>query len=65
MTPILTVRERDPAAFDAAVKAALREGERWAKTRDIHTHDHDGWFVAVLVWSAPDRPPGRADDAVE
>jgi hypothetical protein len=64
MTQILTVRERDPAAFDAAVNAALREGERWAKTRDVHTHYHDGWFVAVLVWSAPDRPPGRADDAV-
>ena len=61
MTQILTVRERDPAAFDAAVHAALQEGERWAKTRDIQTHYHDGWFVAVLVWSAPDRPTRGAD----
>jgi hypothetical protein len=61
MMQILTVRERDPAVFDAAVNAALQEGERWAKTRDMQTHDHDGWFVAVLVWSAPDRPARGAD----
>jgi hypothetical protein len=64
MTQILTVHERDPAAFDAAVNAALRESERWAKTRAIRTYYHNGWFVAVLVWSAPDSPPGRADAAV-
>jgi hypothetical protein len=41
MTQILTFRERDPASFDAAVHAALQEGERWARTREIQTHDHD------------------------
>jgi hypothetical protein len=63
MTQILTVREREPEAFDAAVNAALREGERWAKmgAGSIQTHYHDGWFVAVLVWSAPDQPTRRAD----
>jgi hypothetical protein len=33
-------------------------------TREIQTHYHDGWFVAVIVWSAPDRPARRADDAI-
>ena len=34
----------------------LREGERWARTREIQTHDHDGWLMAILVDSAPDEP---------
>jgi hypothetical protein len=52
---IQTIKATDPEAF-TAVNAALREGERWARTRAIQTHYHDGWLVAILVYSAPDEP---------
>jgi hypothetical protein len=32
---------------------AQREDERWARTREIRTHDHDGWLVGCL----PERSP--------
>jgi hypothetical protein len=63
MTQILTIRQREAGAFDARVNVALQENERWTKTHKIQTHYHDGWFVAVIMWSAPDRPTRRAEDA--
>jgi len=56
MTQIKTIMAQRPEELDAAVNAALREDEVWARTRAIHTHDHDGWRVAVLVYDARDAP---------
>jgi hypothetical protein len=47
-----------PEEPDAAVNAAPQEDERRAKTRAVQTHDHDVWFVAVLVCSAPEEGDG-------
>ena len=51
MTPIQTIKAIDPEAFEAAVNAVLREGDRWAPmgAGGIQTHDHNGWLVAILV----------------
>jgi hypothetical protein len=58
MTQSKTIMAQRPEELDAAVNAALREDEAWARTRAIQTHDHDGWLVAVLVYDARD-PPAR------
>jgi hypothetical protein len=56
MTRIKTIMAPRPEELDAAVNAALREDEVWARPRATQTHDHDGWLVAVLVYDARDAP---------
>jgi hypothetical protein len=59
MTQIKTIIAQRPEDLDAAVNAALREDERWTRRREIHTHDHDGWLVAILVYAASEEGAGR------
>jgi hypothetical protein len=58
MTQIKTIMAQRPEDLDAAVNAALREDERWARTREIRTHYHDGTLVAILVYDAPEGSAG-------
>jgi hypothetical protein len=58
MTQIKTIMAQHPEELDAAVNAALREDERWARTREIRTHYHNGWLVAILVYAAPEEGTG-------
>jgi hypothetical protein len=54
MTQVKTIMAQRPEDLDAAVNAALREDERWARTREIRTHYDGGTLVAILVYQAPD-----------
>jgi hypothetical protein len=56
MPQITAIMAQRPEELDAAVHAALREGEAWARTRAIQTHAHDGWLGAVLADDARDAP---------
>jgi hypothetical protein len=58
MTQVKTIVAQRPEDLDAAVNAALCEDERWAHTREIHTHDHNGWLVVILVYTAADGGAG-------
>jgi hypothetical protein len=61
MTQIKTIMAQSPEAFDAAVNAALREGERWARTLEVRTSYRDGWLVAILVYNGPEARAVEAD----
>jgi hypothetical protein len=65
MTQIKTIMAQSPEAFDAAVNAALREGETWACTREVRTFYRDGWLVAILVYDAPEARGVEADQPRE
>jgi hypothetical protein len=58
MTQIKTIIAQRPEELDAAVNAVLREDGVWACTREIRTHYHDGWLVAILVCAAPEEGTG-------
>ena len=61
MMQIKTIMAQSPEAFDAAVNGALREGETWARTREVRTSYRDGWLVAILVYDVPEARAVEAD----